>query len=401
MGARSAEPLWTRDFLLATGVNLCAATVFYMLMTTLARYAAEEFGAGDALSGLAASMFIVGAIAARLVGGNLLELIGRRRTVVLAMTLFLLASVSYLPTTSLGLLLAERFVHGAAFGMTSTATITIAQSTIPPLRRSEGTGYFTLSNTVATGLGPFLGLALIDVVGYPGLFWGAVALAAAGLAVGTGLRAPDLSLTTAERARLRRFRPRDTLAGEVVPITVFVGVIAAAYAAIITFLDSYANAEGLAVGAGAFFLVFAAVLFVARLVVGRIQDRRGDNVVLFPAIASLAVGFAALAFASNDIMVIVSAAFVGFGWGTILSSSQAIAVALVSPARLGSAVSTYYLAVDIGTGFGPALLGFAVTAVGYRNTYGLLAVVVLASAGLYHAVHGRDSSKTAAERDAR
>ncbi|MFC7405844.1 MFS transporter [Georgenia alba] len=385
------EPLWTRDFVLATVVNLCAASVFYLLMTTLARYAAETFSTGESMSGLTASMFIVGAILARAVGGNVLELVGRHRTLLLALVLFLLASLSYLPTTSLGLLLVERFVHGVAFGMTSTAAITIAQSTIPPLRRSEGTGYFTLSNTVATGVGPFLGLTLIDALGYSGLFWGAVVISAAGLVVALLLRVPELDLSPAERDRLKHFRARDLLAREVAPLAVFIGVVASAYSGVIAFLDSYANGAGLRAGAGAFFLVYAVVLFVARLFVGRIQDRRGDNVVIVPAIASLAVGLGVLGVATSDVMVVISAAFVGFGFGTILSSSQAAAVGLVPEERLGVAVSTFYLAVDIGTGVAPALLGVVAGASGYRVMYLLLAAVVLASAGLYYLVHGRRS----------
>ncbi|GAA4432117.1 MFS transporter [Georgenia halophila] len=398
MTTGTSEPLWTRDFVLATIVNLSASTVFYLLMTTLARYASEEFGAGDSLAGLAASMFIVGAIFARLLGGNLIELVGRRRMLVAAQVVFLVASISYLPTTSLPLLLIERFVHGLAFGITSTATITIAQSLIPPLRRGEGTGYFTLSNTVATALGPFLGLTLIDVFGYQGLFWGAVGVSTVGITVALVLRVPPVHIASEDLARMRRFRPRDLLSAEVLPIAVFMGVIATAYAGIITFLDSYASSAGLSAGAAAFFLVYAGVLFVSRLFVGRIQDRRGDNVVVYPAILSLALGLAVLSFATTDAMVVVAGALVGLGFGTIISSCQAIAVGLTGPGRLGVAVSSFYFMVDVGTGFGPAGLGALVSAVGYSDMYLVLAFVVLASSGLYFLVHGRRAPRSSAGR---
>ena len=47
--------LWSKDFVLAMVVNFFVGLVFYGLMTTLALYAVERFGAGESAAGLAAS----------------------------------------------------------------------------------------------------------------------------------------------------------------------------------------------------------------------------------------------------------------------------------------------------------------------------------------------------------
>ena len=50
--------LFTRDFLLAIIINLFLAIVFFLLVTGMAVYAAEEFAAGETAAGFAASAFV-------------------------------------------------------------------------------------------------------------------------------------------------------------------------------------------------------------------------------------------------------------------------------------------------------------------------------------------------------
>lgn len=53
-----------------------------------------------------------------------------------------------------------RLMHGIAYhGLSSTATGTIVANIIPASRRGEGIGYYMLSSTLATAIGPFLGLS--------------------------------------------------------------------------------------------------------------------------------------------------------------------------------------------------------------------------------------------------
>lgn len=57
------EKLWTKRFSLALGVSFFISMVFYLLMTTMALYAVHEFSAGQVASGLASSVFVIGAVA--------------------------------------------------------------------------------------------------------------------------------------------------------------------------------------------------------------------------------------------------------------------------------------------------------------------------------------------------
>src|SRR5690606_40356349 len=79
---------WSSDVCssdLAVVVNTLTMLVFYLLMTTMALYAAQRFAASDSLAGLASSMFIVGAVLGRLVAGPLIGSRGPRGVLVWAL----------------------------------------------------------------------------------------------------------------------------------------------------------------------------------------------------------------------------------------------------------------------------------------------------------------------------
>ncbi|MGW0436419.1 MFS transporter [Micromonospora sp. NPDC003197] len=389
---KSKERLWTRDLVLASITNLFLAFVFYMLMTTMAGYAIARFNASDTLGGLTSSVFVIGATVARLFAGNLVDLVGRRRTLTISLVVFLIASLSYLPADaldSLGVLLVVRAIHGVAFAAASTAAMALAQSLIPASRRAEGTGYFTLSITLATALGPFVALLLVHGPGFQALFIAGCIASALAMITALFLRTPHVPLPAEQRARLRRFHPRDMLHADVVPVASFMFVMAISYSGVLTFLNSYANERGLESAASVFFLVYAAVVFLARFVAGPLQDRRGDNLVVYIAIGAFAAGLAVLANAHSNTVLLLAGGLMGLGYGTLMSALQSIAVARVPMPRIGVAISTHFFMIDLGVGIGPILLGLLLSHTDYAQMYLLLAGVVLLAAALYHLVHGR------------
>ena len=70
-----------------------------------------------------------------------------------------------------------------------------------------------------------------------------------------------------------------------------------------------------------------------------------------------------------------------------MSNGQAICVKLVPDYRIGVAVSTYFVALDLGLGVGPYLLGAARDAIGFAGIYALTGAAALACAVLYYIVY--------------
>jgi MFS family permease len=383
-----SQRLWTGNFVLAIVTNLCISMVFYLLMTTMALYAVERFDASDSAAGLASSSFLIGALVARVFAGKFLDFVGRRRTLALSLVVFVLASALYLPVDDLTLLLLVRFVHGLAFGTGNTAITASVMGLIPAPRRGEGIGYFGISSTLSTAAGPFLAVLLLHEVGYQALFVFSAAFSLAGLVLSLVLRLPERMPTPEERARMWRFRMSDIFDPSALPIATLMLVAGFAYSSVLTFLNSYATSEGYVTAAGGFFLVYAVIVLLSRFVMGRIQDYRGDNAVVYPTLVSFALGLFLLGVAPNGLAVVVAGAFVGFGFGALMPSAQAIAVTEAPPHRVGTATSTFYLLLDTGTGLGPILLGVIIQVAGFHGMYLLLAGLVLVSTLLYHRVHG-------------
>ncbi|WP_163544823.1 MFS transporter [Occultella kanbiaonis] len=390
VGNAPENRLWTRDFVFSIVTNFFIAMIFYLLMTTMAVYAIDRFQANQTAAGLASSGFILGAVAGRVFAGKLLDALGRRRILLVSLALFVVMSLLYIPAQSLGLLITVRVLHGIAFGAGTTALAASVMGLIPPLRRGEGTAFFGTSNTLATAIGPFLALQLVAGPGYPTLFALCAVVSALAMGVGVLIRFPTVTLSADQRAAVRRLHPKEFVEVSVLPIASMMLLVGLAYSGILTFINSYALETDLVDAASTFFIVFAVVTLIGRPFAGRLQDSRGDNVVVIPAMLAFAAGLAVLALAQSAAMMWASGGLVGLGFGTLMSSSQAIAVTSAPVHRVGLATSTFYLATDLGVGVGPLLLGLLLGASDYRTMYLILTVVVLGGIVLYYAVHGRD-----------
>ena len=154
------ERIASPTFVLAWVVSFLQFLAFYALVTTMAVYAVRQFAASDAGAGLASSAFVIGATLSRVVTGHVVDRFGKRRVLVVALVAVALSCTLYLVASSLPALVAVRMLHGASYAFASTAVMALAQAAIPDGRRAEATGHLALGTTLATAIGPALGLFL-------------------------------------------------------------------------------------------------------------------------------------------------------------------------------------------------------------------------------------------------
>ncbi|ASN40643.1 MFS transporter [Paeniglutamicibacter terrestris] len=386
--------LFTRDFLLAGLANLFISMVFYLLMTSMALYAVDRFQASDTAAGLASSAFVIGSVISRLFAGKLLQIMGRKRLAIFALGLFAVVSVFYGFSGTLPLLLMVRIAHGMAFGMANTAIATAVQSLIPASRRSEGTGYFGLSTTLSTAVGPFLAVLLAGSGNYTSVFVFCTIFSTAALVFTLLVRMPEPPRTaqlSASATRQGSFL-RSIVSPSALPISLVILVCGIAYSGVVSFLAPYLLSKSMTAAASWFFIVYAATVLVSRLFAGRIQDLKGDNAIMYPLLVVFVIGMAALAFEPSNLTVALAAAFAGLGFGALMPCAQAIAVSAAPPAELGVATSTFFLMLDVGIGFGPIALGLLIPHLGYTGMFGMLTLLVVFGIGVYYMVHGRHQS---------
>jgi len=300
-----------------------------------------------------------------------------------------LLSLAYFAAGSLQALVLVQGLHGLAFGLGSTAVTTGALALIPPARRGEGAGYYGISTTLGSALGPLTAVLVVGRFGDAALFWATMCCGLAGFLVALAIRLPEREPSDDERRSLWSLHPSTLIDRSSLPISSIMLVAGLSFSGVLTFLNPYADAEGLDPAAGLYFLVYATTVLLSRLVVGRLQDAWGDNAIVYPLLMSLTAGMALLVIAPSGWSLILSAVLVGLGFGAIMPTVQTIAVNVSQPNRVGLVISTFFLMTDIGVGAGPIVDGGLVTLIGYRGMFAVLAALPLLAVVLYYLVHGR------------
>lgn len=387
--SQPSPALWTKDFTLATIANFFVSFVFYLLIPTMALYAVNAFGASDTAAGLASSSFVIGAVVGRIFTGKYLDFVGRRRLVIISLGIYVALGLAYVLADGLPLFVALRTVHGFGFGTSATVIAASVMSMIPPARRAEGTGYFGISGTIATAIGPLLALTIADRFSYDALFITASVVALLALLVALTITFPEREVSQAERESKWSLSLGTLVDAHTVPVASIMLLAGFAYSGVLSFLANYAQQADLVSSASLFFLVYAIAVFISRLFIGRIQDRRGDNIVVYPIFASFVAGFVMLGVSSQAWHILLAAVFMGFGFGALMPALQSVITAKSPLPRVGLATATFFLMLDIGTGIGPIVLGLAIPHLGYQGMYFLLAGIIVVAAALYAAVHGR------------
>lgn len=329
-------PLWTGQFALVGVTYFFVAMIFYLLMTAMALYAVTRFAASEAQAGIAVGAFVLGAVVTRMTTTPAALAWGRRRVLIAALALYVLTSVAYFWADSLPALTAVRFLNGMCFGAAGTVLATTVQAIVPPSRRSEGTGWFSTSMTLAGAVGPLLALQLSTRVGYDALFWAATASTAVALGLSFLLRVPGPTPTG--RFRLTR---AGVFSREAAPVSVVIMFAGFAYGGVLAFLLGYA------------------------------------------------VSFALLALWRSPAGMLAAGLVLGLSYGPVVSVFQTIAVQVAPPAAVGVATGTFFLFLDLGTGIGPMVLGAVVAAAGVPAMYLACAGLTLALVVYYRFAHGR------------
>jgi DHA2 family methylenomycin A resistance protein-like MFS transporter len=118
-------------------------------------------------------------------GGALGDRYGRKRLFLGALALFLVSSVVCAAASTLGVLLAGRVGQGIAAAAILPGTLSLVTQLEPdPQRRARLIGIWAMVSSLAFILGPLLGGALVDTVGWPAIFYVNVPIVLAAIAVG-------------------------------------------------------------------------------------------------------------------------------------------------------------------------------------------------------------------------
>ena len=183
------ERLWNRNYCKVMAANFMLFFAFYVLTPLLPLYLSEHFGATKDVIGLMLSGYTITALVARPFSGFIVDSFPRKTVLMVSFGAFAIFFTGYLAASTLLLFTLVRTLHGGPFGALTVANSTVAIDVLPSSRRTEGIGYYGLSNNLAMALAPTIGIWLYQLTAsFELLFWVALAVAFLGWGIDATVR---------------------------------------------------------------------------------------------------------------------------------------------------------------------------------------------------------------------
>ncbi|KJR97522.1 MAG: MFS transporter [Peptococcaceae bacterium BRH_c4a] len=377
------DALWTKDFILICLANFMVFTSFYFLLPTLPVFVTDVLKGDESNVGYIIGVLSLTAVMVRPLSGFLLDTVGRNNILLYSLIAFSLTMVAYNFVTGLALLFILRALHGISWGIVTTGAGTVAADVVPPPRRGEGLGYYSLSNTLAMAVGPNLGLYILSLSGFNPLFTASFAVAASGLFFVAGISYREDKNEGAVKISLDSF-----LEPKVFSLSGVVFFVAVVYGGIVSFITLYGKQLG--VNAGTYFLVYALTLMLVRPVAGKAFDKNGPELIMAVGIGAASLSFVLLYAAAGNAIFLLSAVALGIGFGTIHPIIMAMAINKVAPYRRGAANGTIFSAFDLGIGFGSIFLGFVSKMIGLSYMYLSCSFIILMPLAMFYLKDARE-----------
>ena len=368
--------------------NFSLFFAFYVLTPLLPLYLSEHFGATKDVIGLVLSGYTVTALLFRPFSGYVVDTFPRKKVLLISFTAFAIFFAGYLAASTLLLFLIVRTLHGGPFGALTVANSTVAIDVLPSSRRTEGIGYYGLSNNLAMAIAPTIGIFVYQWSGsFELLFWMALIVAFAGLLADSTVKinkptVANFTLFTLHSSLSwdRFFLLRGWLLGlNMVAFGFSFGVLS-------NYLAIYGKeVMGITGGTGTYFMLCSVGLILSRLQggralrKGRLTHNAGSGMVisligyalfiLMPTLVSGSEFFTLHSSLFTSIGYYGSALLIGLGNGHLWPAFQNMTINVAGNNQRGTANSTILISWDIGMGLGILLGGVIAELLGYSAAF--------------------------------
>ena len=278
------EKLWNKNYCKVMVANFTLFFAFYVLTPLLPLYLSEHFGATKDVIGLVLSGYTITALLFRPFSGYVVDSFPRKLVLMVSFSAFAIFFAGYLAASTLLLFMLVRTLHGGPFGMLTVANSTVAIDVLPSSRRTEGIGYYGLSNNLAMAIAPTVGIFVYKYSqSFELLFWIALVVACCGWIVDStvDLKSKDIVKNKSKLSLDRFFLMKGWLLGvNMVSFGFSFGVLS-------NYLAIYGKeVMGITGGTGTYFMLCSIGLILSRLQggkalrQGRLTHNAGEGMVI-------------------------------------------------------------------------------------------------------------------------
>ena len=385
------ERLWNRNYIKVMTANFSLFFAFYVLTPLLPLYLSEHFGATKDVIGLVLSGYTITALLCRPFSGYIVDSFSRKVVLMVCFGTFAIFFAGYLAASTLLLFTIVRTLHGGPFGALTVSNSTVAIDVLPSSRRTEGIGYYGMSNNLAMAIAPTVGIFIYKfTASFELLFWLALVVACLGWLVDATVTLPSKEIIR-NKSKLsmdRFFLVRGWLLGlNMVAFGFSFGVLS-------NYLAIYGKeVMGITGGTGTYFMLCSVGLILSRLQggkalrEGRLTFNAGSGMVislvgytlfiLMPTVSSFLLPHSSFL---DQIGYYGSALLIGLGNGHMWPAFQNMTINVARNNQRGTANSTILISWDIGMGLGILVGGVISELLGYGAAF--WTVVLVNAAGV-------------------
>lgn len=367
------DKIFNKNYIILMIVNTLLFISFNMINPVLPEHV-TGMGLSVTLAGIISGCFSITALVFRPISGIAADRLNPKKLYVIAGIGITIACVLYIFCTGFGTLLATRIFHGIFFAMDSTLALVLVAYFIPEDRMGEGIGLFGIGPIIAISFAPGLGIKICHIYGAEISFIiAAVTSLAATLCLLFISYSKAQSVAKAEvpeenQPVKKSFSIKRFIATEVIIFAALSGMFSFANSIEYTYMSLYSQSKGIE-DISIYFTVSAAFILLTRLFAGKIYDKKGLSIILYPAFLVGIISMLVLGSATCITMFLIAAALKALAQGSGQPSLQSQSIVSVSKDRFGVASSTYYLGPDIMQGIGPVVGGLIIDHAGYEAAY--------------------------------
>ena len=390
----TTERLWNRNYCKVMAANFALFFAFYVLTPLLPLYLSEHFGATKDVIGLVLSGYTITALLFRPFSGYFVDSFPRKTVLMVSFAAFSIFFAGYLAASTLLLFTIVRTLHGGPFGALTVSNSTVAIDVLPSSRRTEGIGYYGLSNNLAMAIAPTVGIFVYRWThSFELLFWMALIVACLGWLTDATVTLPTKEILR-NKSKLsldRFFLVRGWLLGlNMVAFGFCFGVLS-------NYLAIYGKEQlGITGGTGTFFMLCSIGLILSRLQGGkalrngRLTFNAGSGMVIslvgytiFILLPTLSDIFHQTSSLFTFIGYYGCAILLGLGNGHMWPAFQNMTICVAPNNQRGTANSTILISWDLGMGLGILVGGVIAEYLGYSAAFWTVAIVNALGVGLF------------------
>lgn len=349
------EPsIWNITFIILMMISFFQ-TMGQMMMNVLIPLYVYDIGAPAQIVGMTVGAFAISAILVRPFIGPAFDAFNKKMILIISLLVIAVSTFLYSVATTVTAIFVIRLLHGAGLATSAALAQAMAADALPMQKMNSGISIFGLALAISQAIGPLVGLALLDFVGFQRAFRISALVIIGGLILACVIKEPGNHARKPYQFKLDRMFSK----GAVTP-ALLIALLSMPFSCINAFIVIYGNLLGIE-GMGAYFAVYAGCLLATRPLFGSLSDKHGVQRIIPIGLCFFVASILVLTFASSLPVFLLAAVIGACGYGAVIPLLQSLGF-LCSPydAR-GAASNTTFLGLDAGNLMGPTIGGMIVS----------------------------------------